>query len=144
MKKLFLVGILLLVFSLSFVMAIEQTDLDQLNDTVGGDNGDLANVLSAFGILESARINVFDESTNTIYGVVIENSNVTSILPGQKVDNPNYTVNVSEVALNAISNATDPAKEAIAQFKQGNITVEAHGIVETIQLFLFNIYLFFQ
>ncbi|MEK6958852.1 MAG: hypothetical protein AABW59_02285 [archaeon] len=101
-------------------------------------------VLNALGILGNSTVNVIDESTGTHYGVVIQNSTVTSITTGSDLPNANYTVNVKPAALTALANSTDPSTEVVVQMKAGNIIVTANNFVDTIILFFFNIFLMFR
>ncbi len=130
-----LIIFLLLLCLFSFVSAVDYSN--QVTDS------DVKLMLNEFGILGNAIVNVTDGETNQIYGVKVENQAVTSVIEGV-MEKPNYSIYVSVGAKNALVSSNDPAKEAIAQLKKGNIQVTAHGFVETIQLFFFNIFLAFQ
>ncbi len=144
--KIFLVAIALMMI-FSFAVAedmFENSVLDIDVQATGLPNTNISNLLSAFGILNTAKINVIDESTQIHYGVTVEDGSVTNVLIGEDVEGANYTVSVNETALTELLVSDNPENEAIQQLKQGNITVTPNGFVETIQLFFFNIFLFFQ
>lgn len=146
----FVIGIMfsfILILSLGFAQYPEGFNLPadipvDINNT-GSLNEDTKNLLSEFGILGNAKVNVFMEGIDREIGLIIENQGVKEISLNA-LENPNYIINVSSEALTAITTSTEPSKEAINQLKQGNITIQANGFIESIQLFFFNLFLAFQ
>lgn len=123
---------------LALVLVLSAVSAAQLNQP---DTNQLDLALQGLGFLGSAKVNVINNGTDpaTHYGVTVADGKVTGI-EHSDLENPNYTATISQNASNALIHSTDPVNEAKAQIKNGGIAVEAHGIIESIQLFLFNIF----
>ncbi|MFT4304909.1 MAG: hypothetical protein ACMXX8_02355 [Candidatus Woesearchaeota archaeon] len=104
---------------------------------------DAHRLLTALGIVGNARINVIDEKNDSVYGVTVVNSKVEEI-KFSPVENPNYLIEFSAIAYDAILNAEDPEKEFLNQLNLGNILVKPQGFFEGLNWMIISFLLFFN
>ena len=124
-----------LLFSSSMVLADVQIPEEFEDDT--------HRLLTALGIVGNARINVIDEKNDSVYGVTVVNSKVEEI-KFSPVENPNYVIEFSAIAYDAILNAKDPEQEFLHQLKIENIKIKPQDFIATATWLAIQIILFFN
>jgi|SRR3989344_5427704 len=103
---------------------------------------DLRSTLYQLGIIGNGKVNVTDEGTTppAHYNATVSNGAVTQVSTGD-AQNPKYTVVVSASASAAIKASSDPLKEALKQYKNGQVTVTTNDIIANLQLFVFKFFI---
>lgn len=106
-------------------------------------DNDTQRLLTSLGIVGNSRINVIDEKNDSVYGVIVVNSKVEEIKFFQ-VENPNYIIEFSAVAYDAILDAEDPEQEFLHQLKIENIKVKPQDFISSATWLAIQIILFFN